>query len=82
MGATLEIGPVLAIESLLYAIRGAVGIPINGAIGDAIGLQRSLLTHVGLVMVTIMLAWYLPGEAEIERHAAGILSPGRPEAAG
>lgn len=65
-------------------VMGAVGIPINGAIGDAIGLQKSLMTHVGLVIITIVLAWYLPGEAEIERHAAGVTSrsPGQPEAAG
>ena len=46
-------------------VTGAVGIPINGAIADAIGLQRSLMTHVVLVLATIALAWFLPGEKEI-----------------
>jgi FSR family fosmidomycin resistance protein-like MFS transporter len=48
-------------------ITGAVGIPINGAIADSIGLQRSLMTHVVLVIVTIAIAWFLPREAEMER---------------
>src|SRR5437870_12547303 len=50
-------------------VTGAIGIPINGAIGDAIGLQKSLMTHVILVIATIGIAWFLPGEKEIERHA-------------
>ncbi|OLE02301.1 MAG: hypothetical protein AUG94_00695 [Actinobacteria bacterium 13_1_20CM_4_66_15] len=50
-------------------VTGAIGIPINGAIGDAIGLQNSLMTHVILVIATIGIAWFLPGEKEIERHA-------------
>jgi len=47
-------------------VTGAIGVPINGAIGDAIGLQKSLMTHVILVIVTIGIAWFLPREAEIE----------------
>ena len=50
-------------------VTGAIGVPINGAIGDALGLQRSLLTHVILVIVTIGIAWFLPREDEIERYA-------------
>jgi FSR family fosmidomycin resistance protein-like MFS transporter len=50
-------------------VMGAVGVPINGAIADAVGLQRSLMTHVILVIVTIGIAWFLPREDEIERHA-------------
>jgi len=50
-------------------VTGAIGVPINGAIGDAIGLQNSLMTHVILVIVTIGIAWFLPREEEIERHA-------------
>ena len=50
-------------------VTGAIGVPINGAIGDALGLQRSLLTHVILVIVTIAIAWFLPGEADVERYA-------------
>jgi FSR family fosmidomycin resistance protein-like MFS transporter len=50
-------------------VTGAVGVPINGAIGDAIGLQKSLMTHVILVIVTIGIAWFLPREDEVERYA-------------
>ncbi len=54
-------------------VTGGIGIPINGAIADAIGLQKSLMTHVILVAVTIAIAWFLPNEAEMERLS------GRPE---
>jgi len=55
-------------------VTGAIGVPINGAIADAVGLQKSLMSHVLLVIVTIALAWFLPSEDEIERYAS------RPEA--
>lgn len=61
-------------------VTGAVGIPINGAIADSIGLQKSLMTHVVLVIVTIGIAWFLPSEAEMERlstHAEALRA--RPE---
>jgi hypothetical protein len=45
-------------------------VPINGAIGDAIGLQKSLMSHVILVIATIAIAWFLPSEEEMERYAA------------
>jgi FSR family fosmidomycin resistance protein-like MFS transporter len=51
-------------------VTGAIGIPINGAIADSIGLQRSLMTHVVLVIATIALAWFLPSESAMERHSA------------
>ncbi len=51
-------------------VTGAIGVPINGAIGDAIGLQKSLMTHVILVVVTIGIAWLLPTEREMERYSA------------
>jgi len=50
-------------------VTGAIGVPINGAIGDAIGLQESLMTHVFLVVATLGIAWFLPREHEIERYA-------------
>ena len=50
-------------------VTGAIGIPINGAIADAIGLQKSLMTHVILVIITIGIAWFLPREDEMERYA-------------
>jgi FSR family fosmidomycin resistance protein-like MFS transporter len=51
-------------------VTGAVGIPINGAIADAIGLQRSLMTHVVLVIATVAIAWFLPKEADMEHYSA------------
>src|SRR6266576_3184580 len=50
-------------------VTGAIGIPINGAIGDAVGLQKSLLSQVILVIATIGIAWFLPREEEVERYA-------------
>ena len=50
-------------------VTGANGVPINGAIADAIGLQRSLMTHVILVIITVGIAWFLPREDEVERYA-------------
>ncbi len=50
-------------------VTGAVGVPINGAIADAVGLQKSLMTHLVLVAVTLVVAWFLPREEEIERYA-------------
>ncbi len=49
-------------------VTGAIGVPINGAIADAIGLQKSLMTHVILVLATIAIAWFLPREDEMARH--------------
>jgi len=59
-------------------VTGAVGVPINGAIADAIGLQKSLMTHVILVVVTIGIAWLLPTEPEMEAYSAAAAPP--PEA--
>jgi FSR family fosmidomycin resistance protein-like MFS transporter len=54
-------------------VTGAVGVPINGAIADHIGLQKSLMTHVILVLATIVIAWFLPREDEMERIAGSQL---------
>ena len=51
-------------------VTGAIGVPINGAIADAVGLQRSLMTHVLLVLVTIVVAWFLPTEKVMDRYTA------------
>jgi FSR family fosmidomycin resistance protein-like MFS transporter len=51
-------------------VTAAIGIPINGAIADAVGLQRSLMSHVILVLVTIVIAWFLPSERVMERYGA------------
>ena len=50
-------------------VTGAIGVPINGAIADAVGLQKSLLSHVILVIATIAIAWFLPREEEVDRYA-------------
>jgi FSR family fosmidomycin resistance protein-like MFS transporter len=55
-------------------VTGAIGIPINGAIADSIGLQKSLMTHVVLVIATIAIAWFLPSEAEMERLSTHVES--------
>ena len=57
-------------------VTGAIGIPINGAIADSIGLQKSLMTHVVLVIVTIAIAWFLPSEAEMERLSTHVEAEG------
>src|SRR5436190_15610913 len=49
-------------------VTGAIGVPINGAIADAIGLQKSLMTHAVLVIITVGIAWFLPREDEVERY--------------
>jgi FSR family fosmidomycin resistance protein-like MFS transporter len=51
-------------------VTGAIGVPINGAIADHFGLQKSLMTHVILVLATIAIAWFLPREDEMERLTA------------
>ena len=51
-------------------VTGAIGVPINGAIGDAIGLKFSLMSHVILIAITIGIALLLPNEQEMERFAA------------
>jgi FSR family fosmidomycin resistance protein-like MFS transporter len=50
-------------------VTGALGVPINGFIADHIGLQKSLMTHVVLVLATIAIAWFLPREDQLERIA-------------
>src|SRR5216684_541859 len=59
-------------------VTGAIGIPINGAIADSIGLQRSLMTHVVLVIITIAIAWLLPSEAEMEQLSTRVETGGTP----
>jgi FSR family fosmidomycin resistance protein-like MFS transporter len=50
-------------------VMGAIGVPINGALADHIGLQKSLMSHVILVIITIGIAWFLPNEVEMERYS-------------
>jgi len=50
-------------------VTGAIGIPINGALADAVGLQLSLLSQVLVVLATIVIAWFLPSEEQMDRYA-------------
>jgi len=59
-------------------VTAAIGIPINGAIADVVGLQRSLMSHVLLVLVTIVIAWFLPTERQMDRFAAQPAAPAEP----
>lgn len=56
-------------------VTAAIGVPINGAIADAIGLQRSLMSHVILAGLTIGIACFLPSERDMERYAAPAPAP-------
>ena len=40
------------------------------AMADAIGIQKSLMSHVILVVITIGIALLLPSEREMERYSA------------
>jgi len=50
-------------------VTAAIGVPINGAIADAVGLQKSLMSQVILVAATLVLAWLLPREKEMETYS-------------
>ena len=50
-------------------VTGAIGIPSNGALADAVGLQLSLLSQVLVVLATIVIAWFLPSEEQMDRYA-------------
>lgn len=46
-------------------IMGAIGIPIVGAIGDAIGLQGAFRVQALIASTAIVIAWFLPTEARM-----------------
>jgi MFS transporter, FSR family, fosmidomycin resistance protein len=52
-------------------VTGSIGVPVTGAIADAVGLQKALMTNLILVAATIVLAWFLPTEAQIEQYSTG-----------
>ena len=52
-------------------VTGSLGIPITGALGDVIGIQKSLMTQAVLAGATVFLALLLPSEKDVDRHAAG-----------
>jgi FSR family fosmidomycin resistance protein-like MFS transporter len=56
-------------------VTGSVGVPVTGAIADSVGLQKALMTNLILVAATIVLAWFLPTEAQIEHLIGGSRAP-------
>ena len=52
---------------------GAVGAPITGAIADHIGLGRAMALQAVIVLLTIPIAWALPGEDFLRHHGDGRL---------
>jgi MFS transporter, FSR family, fosmidomycin resistance protein len=53
-------------------VTAAIGVPINGGIADAVGLQKSLMTQVILVAGTLVIAWYLPTEKKMETFSDAV----------
>ena len=56
-------------------VTGALGVPINGAIADVIGLQRALMTQLILVVITVGVAWLLPTESQMEKYSTAQSPP-------
>ena len=46
-------------------VTGAIGVPVTGAIADALGMQTALRMQVILVVVTIAIALFLPSETRL-----------------
>lgn len=51
----------------LSFIAGAVSAPLFGKLADAIGLQNAMRTLPLVVLVTIIVAWFLPTEQQMAR---------------
>lgn len=56
-------------------ITGAIGVPITGAIADAIGMQGAMQAQVILVIATIVLAWFLPTETRLRTLSEAPVTP-------
>jgi FSR family fosmidomycin resistance protein-like MFS transporter len=50
-------------------ITGAIGVPITGALADAFGFSIAIQLQIVLVAATIAIAWFLPGETDLEALA-------------
>jgi len=48
-------------------VMGAIGIPVIGAIGDAIGLQGAFRVQAAIASAAILLSWLLPTERQIDQ---------------
>lgn len=56
-------------------VTGAIGVPITGAVADALGMQAAMRLQVILVIATIALAWLLPSEARLRDLQNGVAEP-------
>lgn len=61
-------------------VTGAVGVPVIGALADAIGIAAAMRAQVLVVLATIAVAWLLPSDARVRALAARPAGTG--EAAG
>ncbi len=50
-------------------VAGAVGVPVTGAIGDALGLQNAMRLQALIPCLALAPAWLLPGEADLQAYA-------------
>ena len=51
-------------------ISGAVATPVFGSIADAHGMQSALRILMGIVVLSIGVAWFLPTEARIAKFVS------------
>jgi FSR family fosmidomycin resistance protein-like MFS transporter len=56
-------------------VGGAVGVPLTGALADALGLQAAMYAQAVLIAATIALAAFLPSEESIRAQAGSATSP-------
>ena len=57
-------------------VTGAIGVPVTGALADAIGLQAAIRAQALVVVLTIGLAWLLPTEERVRALRARAAEPG------
>ena len=48
-------------------VTGAIGVPITGAVADALGIQMAMRLQVVVVFLVLPLAWLLPTEARLQQ---------------
>ena len=51
-------------------VAAAIGTPLFGALADTIGMPGAVRSQVLLVLVTMVVAWYLPSDEQVQRLAA------------
>ncbi|MDP8908897.1 MAG: MFS transporter [Chloroflexota bacterium] len=50
-------------------VAAAIGAPIFGALADVVGMQHAVRLQVLVVLATVVVAWYLPSDAQVQRLA-------------